>query len=98
MYTTDIQDSGTVSATDEERLPPGGFSLRHGFPEWFGRGARRSAERVRTESSLLSPTRDGPTGSSISSPESGVDSTVNTTPGHTSVRGTQMRKGGRGIY
>lgn len=40
MYTTDIQDNGTVSATDEERLPPGGFSLRHGFPEWFGRGRR----------------------------------------------------------
>jgi hypothetical protein len=38
MYTTDIQDNGTVSATDDERLPPGGFSLRHGFPEWFGRG------------------------------------------------------------
>lgn len=41
MYTTDIQDSGTVSATDEERLPPGGFSLRHGFPAWFGRASRR---------------------------------------------------------
>jgi len=40
MYTTDIQDNGTVSATDDERLPPGGFSLRHGFPEWFGRGRR----------------------------------------------------------
>ncbi|CAK7212202.1 hypothetical protein SEUCBS140593_001437 [Sporothrix eucalyptigena] len=39
-YTTDIQDNGTVSATDEERLPPGGFSLRHGFPTWFGRGNR----------------------------------------------------------
>jgi hypothetical protein len=38
MYTTDITDAGTVSATDEERLPPGGFSLRHGFPAWFGRG------------------------------------------------------------
>ena len=25
-----------MSASDEERLPPGGFSLRHGFPEWFG--------------------------------------------------------------
>lgn len=44
MYTTDIQDNGTVSATDEERLPPGGFSLRHGFPEWFGRG-RNSLSR-----------------------------------------------------
>lgn len=40
MYTTDIQEGGTVSATDEERLPPGGFSLRHGFPDWFGRGSR----------------------------------------------------------
>ncbi|KAI0159239.1 ubiquitin-conjugating enzyme/RWD-like protein [Pestalotiopsis sp. NC0098] len=40
MYTTDIQDNGTVSATDEERLPPGGFSLRHGFPDWYGRRAR----------------------------------------------------------
>ncbi|OBR12427.1 LOW QUALITY PROTEIN: Ubiquitin-conjugating enzyme [Colletotrichum higginsianum IMI 349063] len=40
MYTTDIQDNGTVSATDAERLPPGGFSLRHGFPAWFGRGSR----------------------------------------------------------
>ncbi|KAG9242551.1 small conjugating protein ligase-like protein [Calycina marina] len=28
LYTTDIQDGG---------LPPGGFSLRHGFPLWFGR-------------------------------------------------------------
>ncbi|KAE9966101.1 hypothetical protein EG328_009170 [Venturia inaequalis] len=30
-------DVDTVSATDDERLPPGGFSLRHGFPQWFGR-------------------------------------------------------------
>ncbi|KAF4126742.1 Ubiquitin-conjugating enzyme [Geosmithia morbida] len=40
MYTTDIQNNGTVSATDGERLPPGSFSLRHGFPQWFGRGSR----------------------------------------------------------
>ncbi|KAH9883322.1 UBC-like protein [Xylariomycetidae sp. FL2044] len=40
MYTTDVQDNGTVSATDVERLPPGGFSLSHGFPEWFRRRAR----------------------------------------------------------
>lgn len=40
MYTTDIQEGGTVSATDDERLPPGGFSLRHGFPGWFGRGSK----------------------------------------------------------
>ena len=32
---TGTSASDTVSATDEERLPPGGFSLRHGFPTWF---------------------------------------------------------------
>ncbi|PHH71204.1 hypothetical protein CDD82_6678 [Ophiocordyceps australis] len=36
-YTTGMQDNDTISARDEERLPPGGFSLRHGFPDWFGR-------------------------------------------------------------
>lgn len=40
-HTTATSDTDTVSATDDERLPPGGFSLRHGFPHWFGR-ARRS--------------------------------------------------------
>ncbi|KJZ79901.1 hypothetical protein HIM_00615 [Hirsutella minnesotensis 3608] len=49
MYTTDIQDNGTVSARDEERLLPGGFSLRHGFPEWYGRG-RRPAPAARQAS------------------------------------------------
>ena len=24
-----------MSATDKERLPPGGLSLRHGFPQWY---------------------------------------------------------------
>lgn len=36
-YTTGYLSSDTVSATDEERLPPGGYSLRHGFPHWFKR-------------------------------------------------------------
>lgn len=49
MYTTDIQESGTVSASDQERLPPGGFSLRHGFPDWFGRGRRSMAEAKQTD-------------------------------------------------
>jgi hypothetical protein len=48
-YTTGSSDTDTVSATDEERLPPGGFSLRHGFPQWFGR-ARRSAAGSRNVS------------------------------------------------
>jgi hypothetical protein len=55
-YTTGSLDTDTVSATDDERLPPGGFSLRHGFPQWFGR-ARRSA-----------PTSREVSGSTVSSP------------------------------
>lgn len=27
---------GTISAADEEKLPPGGLVLKEGFPEWFG--------------------------------------------------------------
>ncbi|KAF1831535.1 hypothetical protein BDW02DRAFT_505003 [Decorospora gaudefroyi] len=52
-YTTGSSDTDTVSATDEERLPPGGFSLRHGFPHWFGR-ARRSAPSSRNASGSAS--------------------------------------------
>jgi hypothetical protein len=48
MYTTDIQDGGTVSATDDERLPPGGFSLRHGFPGWVGRSSKSPANSRQT--------------------------------------------------
>ncbi|KAI2629434.1 ubiquitin-conjugating enzyme [Xylaria nigripes] len=43
MY-PDVHEDGTMSATDEERLPPGGFSLRHGFPDWFGRRSQKAAE------------------------------------------------------
>ena len=63
MYTTDIQKDGTVSATDAERLPPGGFSLRHGFPEWFGRKSR---------------TAEAPT-SKVSSPKSDASSSYTST-------------------
>ena len=37
-YTTGSSSTDTVSATDEERLLPGGLSLRHGFSRWFERG------------------------------------------------------------
>lgn len=41
-YTYSTRDSGAgadpQSAADEQRLPPGGLSLRHGFPEWFEAG------------------------------------------------------------
>lgn len=43
-YTTSTSDVDTVSATDDERLPPGGFSLRHGFPQWFGSGKDKTSE------------------------------------------------------
>ncbi|ETN44107.1 uncharacterized protein HMPREF1541_10657 [Cyphellophora europaea CBS 101466] len=40
------ESTGTVSASDEYRVPPGSFSLRHGFPQWFRHGtiARSSLE------------------------------------------------------
>jgi hypothetical protein len=84
MYTTDIQDSGTVSATDEERLPPGGFSLRQGFPAWFGRASsRRSAERERVKGSLQTPSRGG-----VESPGSGSGSGRTGDSGVTASGGT----------
>lgn len=42
-FSTSAGDANeTVSASDEERLPPGGFSLRDGFPQWFGRWGREA--------------------------------------------------------
>ena len=29
--------SNTFSLSEEDRLPPGGFSLKYGFPSWFGK-------------------------------------------------------------
>ncbi|KAI9808346.1 MAG: hypothetical protein M1827_007495 [Pycnora praestabilis] len=55
-YTTGSSENETVSATDEERLPPGGLSLRHGFPHWFRRSQRSaptSAASSRNVSSSL---------------------------------------------
>ncbi|KAL4893795.1 hypothetical protein BDV59DRAFT_177156 [Aspergillus ambiguus] len=52
-FSTNASSEDPVSATDEERLPPGGFSLRHGFPHWFGR-AKRSGVNSTTSSSAAS--------------------------------------------
>ena len=52
-YTTGSPNSETVSATDDERLAPGGFSLRHGFPHWFGR-SQKSAQTSATSSRNVS--------------------------------------------
>ncbi|KAI1776859.1 UBC-like protein [Hypoxylon cercidicola] len=83
MYSTDIQDNDTVSATDAERLPPGGFSLRHGFPGWFRRssrgqnaGSRQSSGR---QDGLQTPHRPPPP-SSAGTPGS-KGSAVGTSPG-----------------
>ncbi|KAI0914934.1 ubiquitin-conjugating enzyme/RWD-like protein [Ustulina deusta] len=62
-YSTDVQHNGTSSATDEERLPPGGFSLRHGFPDWFGRQGRKAAEGRQSggdQAARLTPHRPPP--------------------------------------
>ena len=39
-----LDAAGTVSASDEDRLPPGSISLRYGFPDWYKRaGSLRSS-------------------------------------------------------
>ncbi|RZK41111.1 MAG: hypothetical protein EOO61_06125, partial [Hymenobacter sp.] len=81
-YTTGSLDTDTVSATDEERLPPGGFSLRHGFPHWFGR-ARRSVASSRdvSGSSMNSPARsETPVRSTIGGGMAGPLSGPNSAP------------------
>lgn len=48
-YSHSTRDTGAepASAADRDRLPPGGLSLRHGFPEWFENvdGASRNKEQ-----------------------------------------------------
>lgn len=53
-YTTGLLGSDPVSATDEDRLPPGGFGLSHAFPHWFGKSdpiASSSVDSLRNVSS-----------------------------------------------
>lgn len=57
-FSTGTSSEDPVSATDEERLPPGGFSLRHGFPHWFCR-AKRSGINSATMSRTVSQTGSG---------------------------------------
>ncbi|KAH7160801.1 ubiquitin-conjugating enzyme/RWD-like protein [Dactylonectria macrodidyma] len=93
MYTTDIQESGTVSASDQERLPPGGFSLRHGFPDWFGRGRRSVRDSKQTSNhSLASPVPLQGTSGNLSSPASRA------TPGGEAPLYMQTNKKGTSAY
>ncbi|KAL6709007.1 hypothetical protein ACN47E_002134 [Coniothyrium glycines] len=76
-YTTGSSDTDTVSATDEERLPPGGFSLRHGFPHWYGR-ARRSTPGSRDVSASI-----------MGSPAQ-VVTPINTTSNHSAISNASL--------
>lgn len=46
-----LDNNNTTSASDASRLPPGAFSLRHGFPQWFksSRSPRSSIEGKRED-------------------------------------------------
>lgn len=46
MYSTDVQEEGNVSASDDQRLPPGGFSLSYAFPGWHGQRSWRDADTI----------------------------------------------------
>lgn len=37
-YTTGLSEGEAAHGADQERLPPGALSLRHGFPQWFDGG------------------------------------------------------------
>lgn len=46
-HSTRERGGGTLSAADDEKLPPGGLVLSGAFPEWFGQHAgRRDEEEV----------------------------------------------------
>ena len=82
MYSTDVQDGGTASAFDEERLPPGGFSLRHGFAAWFGRGSRAREARARDQRSLERRVEEGGVEEGMAmTPTRAVATATGTTPG-----------------
>ncbi|KAI1105870.1 UBC-like protein [Jackrogersella minutella] len=91
MYSTDVHDNGTVSATDAERLPPGGFSLRHGFPDWFRRSGRsQNASGVRQsngqQEGLSTPHRPPPPSMSSAGTPGSKGSAVGASPGFTETK------------
>ncbi|KAL7627537.1 hypothetical protein AAE478_001730 [Parahypoxylon ruwenzoriense] len=84
MYSTDVQDNGTVSATDAERLPPGGFSLRHGFPNWFRRRSRNpggAGQPTAQQDGLQTPHRPPPPSMSSAGTPGSKGSAVGASPG-----------------
>ncbi|EAW07274.1 putative ubiquitin-conjugating enzyme [Aspergillus clavatus NRRL 1] len=61
-FSTGASSEDPVSATDEERLPPGGFSLRHGFPHWFGRAKKATGRQSIGSSKAVSLNGQAPNG------------------------------------
>lgn len=53
-YTTGSLTSDPVSATDEDRLPPGGFALSDAFPHWFGRSKQSALSSVKSSRNVSS--------------------------------------------
>ncbi|CAJ2513586.1 Uu.00g017050.m01.CDS01 [Anthostomella pinea] len=89
MYSTVIQDSGTVSATDVERLPPGGFSLTHGFPDWFGRRGRnttRDTQPAGQQDERQTPHRPPPAGTGSEATPGSKGSAIGESPGFAGTR------------
>ncbi|KAK4134295.1 UBC-like protein [Trichocladium antarcticum] len=83
MYSTDIQHNGTVSASDDERLPPGGFSLRHGFGAWFGRSRAAAMAKMGEGGGFLgarSVSAGSGAGSAVAASSRAVVTATGTTP------------------
>ncbi|KAI9728877.1 MAG: hypothetical protein M1834_007135 [Cirrosporium novae-zelandiae] len=83
-YSAGTADSDTVSATDEERLPPGGFGLRHGFPHWFAKRTSSTTTSAKTSRNVsgssfsVGPPEDGTSTAGESRKDS--DSSARATP------------------
>jgi Ubiquitin-conjugating enzyme len=53
-FSTSASDANDLfSASDGDRLPPGGFSLRDGFPGWFGTPTQKAAANPPTMVEVL---------------------------------------------
>ncbi|KIW65974.1 hypothetical protein PV04_08187 [Phialophora macrospora] len=48
-----VDASGTVSASDRDRLPPGAFSLRYGFRQWFSSASSADQKHDATGATML---------------------------------------------
>lgn len=59
-YSTRHPEADTMSAADEHRLPPGGLSLRHGFPEWFAASPEQPPSSKTPQASEDIPGSRGP--------------------------------------